>query len=94
MMKPFGPLAVWAARGSKLMSEEDMVNHPSHYTSGGIECIDAIEASMTAEAFKGFCKGNAMKYIWRYEKKGSVESLQKAIWYLNKLIEVESSDVS
>ena len=76
------------------MSEEDMVNHPSHYTSGGIECIDAIEASMTAEAFKGFCKGNAMKYIWRYEKKGSVESLQKAIWYLNKLIEVESSDVS
>jgi hypothetical protein len=75
------------------MSEEDMVNHPSHYTSGGIECIDAIEASMTAEAFKGYCKGNAMKYIWRYEKKGSVESLQKAIWYLNKLIEVESSDV-
>lgn len=70
-----------------------MVNHPSHYTSGGIECIDAIEASMTAEAFKGYCKGNAMKYIWRYEKKGSVESLQKAIWYLNKLIEVESSDV-
>lgn len=80
-------------RGSKPMSEEDMVNHPSHYISGGIECIDAIEASMTAEAFKGYCKGNAMKYIWRYEKKGSVESLQKAIWYLNKLIEVESSDV-
>ena len=75
------------------MSEEDMVNHPSHYTAGGIECIDAIEASMTAEAFKGYCKGNALKYIWRYEKKGSVESLQKAIWYLNKLIEVESSDV-
>lgn len=75
------------------MSEEDMVNHPSHYTNGGIECIDAIEASLTAEAFKGYCKGNAMKYIWRYEKKGSVESLQKAIWYLNKLIEVESSDV-
>lgn len=75
------------------MSEEDMVNHPNHYTAGGIECIDAIEASMTAEAFKGYCKGNALKYIWRYEKKGSVESLQKAIWYLNKLIEVESSDV-
>jgi DNA transposition AAA+ family ATPase len=92
-MKPFGPLVVWAARGSKQMAEEDMVNHPSHYTSGSIECIDAIEASMTAEAFKGYCKGNAMKYIWRYEKKGSVESLQKAIWYLNKLIEVESSDV-
>lgn len=75
------------------MPEEDMVNHPRHYTAGGIECIDAIEASMTPEAFKGYCKGNAMKYIWRYEKKGSVESLQKAIWYLNKLIEVESSDV-
>lgn len=73
------------------MPKGDMVNGPSHYN--GTVCLDAIEASMTPEAFKGFCKGNAMKYIWRYEKKGSVESLQKAIWYLNKLIEVESSDV-
>lgn len=70
---------------------ENMVDRPNHY--GGVACLNAIEASMSPEAFKGFCKGNAMKYIWRYEKKGSVESLQKAIWYLNKLVEVESSDV-
>ena len=63
----------------------DFVNHPPHY-QGTIECIDAIEASMSAEAFKGSLKANVMKYVWRYETKGGVESLQKAQWYLNRLI--------
>ena len=63
----------------------DFVNHPPHY-QGSIECIDAIEASMSAEAFKGALKANAIKYVWRYETKGGVESLQKAQWYLNRLI--------
>jgi len=63
----------------------DFVNHPPHY-QGSIECIDAIEASMSAEAFKGSLKANVMKYVWRYETKGGVESLQKAQWYLNRLI--------
>jgi len=63
----------------------DPIN-PSHYTSGTVECIDAIEASMSPEAFKGFLKGNVQKYVWRYEAKGGVESLQKAQWYLNRLI--------
>ena len=67
---------------------EDMVNSPNHYTSGSIECIDGIEASMSAEAFKGYCKGAALKYLWRYERKDkSLEDLKKAQWYLNKLIE-------
>ncbi len=65
----------------------DMVNSPPHYNMGGIECIDAIEASMTPEAFKGYLKGNIQKYIWRYEAKKGVEDLEKAQWYLNKLIE-------
>lgn len=65
---------------------KDNVNHPQHYTSGDIECIDAIKASMSAEAFKGFLKGNVLKYMWRYEHKGGKESLEKAQWYLNKLI--------
>ena len=71
---------------------EDMVNSPNHYTAGSIECIDGIEASMSAEAFKGYCKGAALKYLWRYERKDkSLEDLKKAQWYLNKLIEgVES----
>lgn len=68
-------------------TEQDNVNSPSHYTKGGIECIDAIEASMTREAFLGYLKGNVQKYIFRYESKSKpVEDLKKAQWYLNKLI--------
>lgn len=66
--------------------EDDPVNHPAHYTRGGIECIDAIKASMSPAEFRGFLKGNAMKYIWRYDAKGKpVEDLEKAMWYLTRL---------
>lgn len=65
----------------------DMVNHPGHYKYGKVECIEAIEESMTPEAFYGYCKGNCLKYLWRYERKGKpLEDLQKAEWYLQKLI--------
>ena len=65
----------------------DVVNHPSHYTQGGIECIEAIKASMSQEAFNGYLKGNAMKYLWRYKnKRKPVEDLKKAQWYINRLI--------
>lgn len=70
------------------VEDSDPVNRPSHYTAGGIECIDAIKASMSTEAFLGFLKGNVQKYMWRYEKKvAPVEDLKKAQWYLSKLIE-------
>lgn len=62
----------------------DPVNHPAHYTDGGIECIDAIRAALTPEEFRGFCKGNVLKYVWRERLKGGDESLSKAVWYLNK----------
>lgn len=63
----------------------DNVNHPEHYQSDcGIECIDAIKAALTPDEFRGYCKGNAIKYAWRERKKGGNESLQKAVWYLNK----------
>lgn len=62
------------------------VDHPSHYTAGEIECIDAIKASMSAEAFGGFLKGNAIKYLWRMHHKGKPqEDAQKAKWYLSRL---------
>ena len=64
----------------------DLVNHPDHYTSGPIECIDAISASMTEYQFAGYLKGNIIKYLWRYEDKGGLEDLQKAAWYLKKLL--------
>lgn len=67
--------------------EQDNVNSPSHYTKGGIECIDSIEASITDEAFLGYLKGNVQKYVFRYESKSNpAEDLKKAQWYLNKLI--------
>ena len=69
--------------------EEDVVNNPDHYNTGNIECIDAIEESMSSIAFKGYLKGNCMKYLWRYDYKGKqVEDLKKAGWYLNKLTEM------
>ena len=66
----------------------DPVNHPSHYTQGDVECIDAIKASMTLEAFIGYLKGNCVKYLWRAGlKNDAIEDVRKAGWYLNKLEE-------
>lgn len=71
--------------------QKNPVSNPVRYTSGDIECIDAIRASMTPEAFKGFLKGNVIKYLWRYQMKGKpIEDLQKAEWYLSRLEKEES----
>lgn len=68
-------------------SKSDPVNSPSHYNSGGIEAIEAIEAALSSEGFRGYLKGNVMKYMWRYEKKAKpIEDLKKARWYLDRLI--------
>ena len=76
----------WQKLAEEEAAEIDPVNNPSHYNLGNIECIDAIEESMSSVAFKGYLKGNCMKYLWRYEYKGKqVQDLQKAGWYLNKL---------
>lgn len=65
----------------------DAVDHPDHYTAGGIECIDALEAALTDEQFAGFCRGNALKYLWRAGRKGDVvEDLRKASWYVDREI--------
>lgn len=64
----------------------DPVNKPMHYNQGGIECIDAIQASMDDKEFAAYCKGNIMKYLWRYENKNKKQDLLKAEWYLRRLI--------
>ena len=65
----------------------DVVNSPPHYTAGGIEAIDAIEAALSDEGFRGALKANVLKYMWRYEKKADpVADLRKAQWYLGRLI--------
>lgn len=72
----------------------DEVNHPSHYTGGKIECIDAIEASMSREEFMGFLKGQVIKYMWRYRHKGSPsQDLKKAEWYRERLENMVSEEV-
>ena len=62
----------------------DMVNHPPHYQSdSGIECIDAIRAALGSAGFIAYCRGNAMKYVWR-EKINAAEDLRKAVFYLDR----------
>lgn len=67
----------------------DNVNHPAHYNGDGIECIEAIEAQLTPEEYRGYLKGNVAKYVWREKHKGGIESLKKASWYLNRLIDLK-----
>lgn len=70
----------------------DVVNHPSHYTQGDIECIDAIKAATVGKTgIEAVCVANVVKYLWRYEEKNGVEDVKKARWYLERLIsELES----
>jgi hypothetical protein len=72
--------------------DTDLVNRPPHYTSGGVQCIEALESAMSAEQFEGFLRGNALKYLWRYPQKGGLQDLQKAQWYLARLIAHLSPD--
>jgi hypothetical protein len=64
----------------------DNVNHPSHYNHGNMETIDVIQGAMTAVEYRGFLKGNIIKYVSRANYKGGVEDLEKARWYLDKMI--------
>lgn len=68
----------------------DMVNHPPHYKVGGIELIDFLQAKLTPEEFKGFLKGNALKYLSRANHKGEQgEDYKKGQWYLNRLVKTD-----
>ena len=70
------------------LEKEDPVNYPAHYNKGGIGCIDAIKACQ-GEGFKYYLQGSAMKYLWRYEhKEKPIQDLEKAKWFINKLIEI------
>lgn len=65
----------------------DNVNHPSHYTQGGVECIDAITAAtVNKTGVEAVCTANVIKYLWRYEAKNGLEDVKKAQWYINRLI--------
>ena len=69
----------------------DKVNHPDHYTAGKVECIDALESATEGlQGIEAVCTANAIKYLWRWKRKNGIEDLNKAIWYINHLIELAS----
>lgn len=66
--------------------EEDLVNHPKHYTQNGVETIDVIKRELSKEQYKGYLAGNIIKYLDRCEFKGNKEQdLHKAQWYSERL---------
>lgn len=70
----------------------ESVNHPQHYGNGKYECIDVMQEIYGRNVVKCFCMGNIFKYLWRWRNKNGLEDLEKAEWYLNKLIDMESED--
>lgn len=70
------------------MSEVEQ--HPTYYTHGSVECIDAISAAtLKLSGFEAFCTGNAIKYLWRWKEKGGEEDLKKARNYIDFLLNKE-----
>lgn len=70
-----------------ICQEHNAVDHPVHYTQGGIECIDAIKAAVTNKVgIEAVCVANVIKYLFRYEAKNGIEDVRKARWYLDRLI--------
>jgi hypothetical protein len=66
--------------------KNDPIN-PNHYKRGKVECIDCIEsATSSLTGFEGFCTGNAIKYLYRWKLKGGKQDLEKARYYINKLL--------
>lgn len=72
-------------------SEIDLINHPGHYETGKLECIDVMLETQGAEAVKNFCICNAFKYLYRHKRKSGIEDIKKADWYLKKYIELEEA---
>lgn len=68
----------------------DNINHPKYYNQGKYECIDVMESVFGKEALKNFCILNAFKYIYRNEYKNGAEDIKKAVWYLNKYLELDN----
>ena len=84
--EPIGEVRQDCDIAAKSSAKPDSVSHPAHYTGGGIECIDAMKSALTPDEFRGYLRGNAVKYLWRYDRKGEpVEDLRKAAWYLDRL---------
>ena len=67
----------------------DNVNHPQHYNTENFECIDVMLETQGIDDTAAFCKCNAFKYLFRTNQKNGIEDIKKAIWYLNKYVELK-----
>jgi hypothetical protein len=73
--------------GSVVDKTNDAVQHPSHYTQGKVECIEALESATAGlSGIEAVCTANAIKYLWRWRRKNGIEDVKKAQWYINHLI--------
>ncbi len=68
------------------------IKHPDYYANKQIEVIDYIKDTLTKEEYIGFCIGNVIKYISRWRKKGGINDLKKALYYLNSVIKISKTD--
>lgn len=76
----------------KQHTKTDNINHPSHY-AGKVECIDCLESATEGlNGIEAVCTANAIKYLYRWKKKNGIEDLEKAKWYINRLIETLEQD--
>ena len=88
-----GDSVINADKGKPIKIVSDNVNHPSHYTQGAIECIEAIkEATKELFGIEAVCTANVIKYVWRWKFKNGIEDLYKAEWYLDRLIKEASKN--
>ena len=76
-------------QGYERVLTEDVVNHPTHYETGKFECIDVMVETQGVFAVQDFCICNAFKYLYRHNRKNGIVDIKKAIWYLNKFVELE-----
>lgn len=72
--------------------QQEEINHPDRYAWGKFECIDVMLDVFGKDAVLHFCMLNAFKYLWRAEKKNGIEDIKKAVWYLNKYIELGGAE--
>ena len=73
-------------------AELDKITSPAHYVVNGLECFDVMKAIFGVDAVKTFAKLNAFKYLWRSDRKGGREDLEKAAQYLKMFMDLEKDE--
>lgn len=68
---------------------KDAIN-PDHYKIGGIEAIDYVQAKLSPEEYRGYLRGNALKYLSRAgHKDDAAQDYKKALWFIERLISAQ-----